>query len=593
MTYSFLGFTLDEARRELRRGEEEIPLQPLVFDLLQYLIRHRDRVVGKQELLGALWPDAIVAEGSLTRAISLARTALSEGGEDRAIRTFARQGYRFVAEVEDAAAGPPAPVDVSDPEVPSGPLSDAIAACGRNAWEDSLDLFEQADAIESLAPPHLERWAFAARCAGKGGRARGPLERAVAGFSMASQRVAAARAALMLALIQLERQEMAVARGWLRRAERLLEAAEECAEHGHLAWVQSKFASEEGDHAGALRLAELTYELGRRRGDSDLEALGLLQRGAALLALGRVREGAALQDEAAAVVLSARVTPLAGGTVFCGVLFGCRNGADWQRAAQWSRQFHGWCERQRLGNFSGPCRLHRAEVLGVQGELTQAESEAEAAAGFLSDSAPWAVGEAMRVLGDLRLSRGDLEGAESAYRRCHELGWTAQPGFALLRLRQGKVEAAYRELERTIEDPGWANRQRRGLLLASFARVAVAAGRPERAHAALEELDANPELCRTPALKAEVGRARAEVAFAEGEPEGGISLLRQVLGLWREIDAPAQLAGTRLRLAEALASNGERDEAELELSAAEALYRRIGAGPMVEQCRQAAAALRA
>jgi pimeloyl-ACP methyl ester carboxylesterase len=72
--------------------------------VLAYLIRHRDRVVGKDELLRALWPDAVVTDASLQRAVSLARRALLP--PDRGLlRTFARRGYRFVGEVEDEAPG--------------------------------------------------------------------------------------------------------------------------------------------------------------------------------------------------------------------------------------------------------------------------------------------------------------------------------------------------------------------------------------------------------------------------------------------------------------------------------------------------------
>ena len=87
--YRFGPFELNVGARELRRGPDEIPVQPQVFALLNYLIEHRDRVVGKAELLERLWPDAVVLEASLQRSVSQARAAL--GDEDHAfIRTFSR-----------------------------------------------------------------------------------------------------------------------------------------------------------------------------------------------------------------------------------------------------------------------------------------------------------------------------------------------------------------------------------------------------------------------------------------------------------------------------------------------------------------------
>jgi pimeloyl-ACP methyl ester carboxylesterase/DNA-binding winged helix-turn-helix (wHTH) protein len=100
--YRFGPFELDVGARELRRGPDEIPVQPQVFALLSYLIERRDRVVGKDELLERLWPDAVVLEASLQRSVSQARAAL--GDEDHAfIRTFSRHGYRFVGAVEEVA----------------------------------------------------------------------------------------------------------------------------------------------------------------------------------------------------------------------------------------------------------------------------------------------------------------------------------------------------------------------------------------------------------------------------------------------------------------------------------------------------------
>jgi pimeloyl-ACP methyl ester carboxylesterase len=98
MTFVFDDFELDPARRELRLSGELQPLQPQVFDLLLYLVENRERVVPKRELLDALWPDTIVTEGSIQRAVSLARSALGERGA-ALIQTFPRQGYRFVGEI--------------------------------------------------------------------------------------------------------------------------------------------------------------------------------------------------------------------------------------------------------------------------------------------------------------------------------------------------------------------------------------------------------------------------------------------------------------------------------------------------------------
>lgn len=98
MIFRFDDFELDTARRELRRAGRPRALQPRVFATLEYLIRHRDRVVSKAELLERLWPDVIVTDASVQRAISLARDAIDDDGAR--LRTVPKQGYRFVAPVQ-------------------------------------------------------------------------------------------------------------------------------------------------------------------------------------------------------------------------------------------------------------------------------------------------------------------------------------------------------------------------------------------------------------------------------------------------------------------------------------------------------------
>jgi pimeloyl-ACP methyl ester carboxylesterase/DNA-binding winged helix-turn-helix (wHTH) protein len=106
MRCRFGNAELDLARRELRVDGVSRPLQPRVLDVLGYLVRHRERVVPKEELLRELWPDAVVTDASLQRAVSLARRALGPSGS-ALLRTHARRGYRFAGAVEELERGAP------------------------------------------------------------------------------------------------------------------------------------------------------------------------------------------------------------------------------------------------------------------------------------------------------------------------------------------------------------------------------------------------------------------------------------------------------------------------------------------------------
>ena len=102
MLYSFEDFSLDTARRELRRGGALIAIQPQVFDLLEYAIRNRQRVVSKDDLLAAVWNGRIVSESTLSTRINAARSAIGDSGEEqRLLRTAHGKGIRFVGAVRE------------------------------------------------------------------------------------------------------------------------------------------------------------------------------------------------------------------------------------------------------------------------------------------------------------------------------------------------------------------------------------------------------------------------------------------------------------------------------------------------------------
>lgn len=126
MLYLFEDFALDSDRRELHGPTGLIRLEPQVFDLLLYLIRNRDRVVTKDDLIAAVWAGRIVSESALTTRINAARTAVRDSGEvQRLIKTFTRKGIRFVGAVREEQPAPStsAPVEQlsSAPTLPDRP----------------------------------------------------------------------------------------------------------------------------------------------------------------------------------------------------------------------------------------------------------------------------------------------------------------------------------------------------------------------------------------------------------------------------------------------------------------------------------------
>jgi DNA-binding winged helix-turn-helix (wHTH) protein len=135
-TYQFGHFHLNVATRQLFRDAEPIPLTAKAFDTLVVLVTHHGHVVTKDELMKAVWHDAIVSDDSLTQNIRAIRRALGDdAGEPVYITTIARRGYRFIQPVQEVAAGEPEPAPLPRSErVAPAPLSRAVPPQARPRW---------------------------------------------------------------------------------------------------------------------------------------------------------------------------------------------------------------------------------------------------------------------------------------------------------------------------------------------------------------------------------------------------------------------------------------------------------------------------
>lgn len=161
MPYLFENFALDGDRRELRRGNDLISVEPQVFDLLQYLIRNRERVVSKDDLVDAVWQGRIVSDATLASRISAARNALQDSGEEqRLIRTILRRGLRFVGTVREEAEAT-APVEKPKPAlgIPARP-SIAVLPFVNLSGDPEQDYFADGMVEDIITGLSRIRWLF-------------------------------------------------------------------------------------------------------------------------------------------------------------------------------------------------------------------------------------------------------------------------------------------------------------------------------------------------------------------------------------------------------------------------------------------------
>jgi DNA-binding winged helix-turn-helix (wHTH) protein len=577
----FGPFELDEPRRALRLQGRELSLQPRIFDLLIYLINSRTRVVSKDELLDAVWGGVTVTDNSLQRAVSTLRTILREGGMESAVRNFPRNGYRFCVELDERAPSPrnESKLEILKPDASS--LSAAGKAVTEQRWQDAVTQYEKADADRLLAGDDLDRWSLALQCVGKPSDAIPLLVRAVAEHTKAGSPDLAATSGVTLSAIHAERGEIAVAKGWLARAHDLAADAPDCRAIGLILWMESRIAASEAHPHEALSKADAAYKFGRNHGYIEIESLGLMYRGFFQLCLGDTDNGLADQDHAAALALSQNIDPLTGGTLYCNILWACRTFGDWARASQWTLGYQQFCSVGKM-EFSGSCQLHRAEVLGIQGTLADAIAHISESLSKLTGEAPWAVGDAYRVLGDIRSAMGDDIEALEAYERSYALGWDPQPGHAMLLLERGESEAAYLGLERSLLGENWWTLQRQGILLGHLAVVAARSGKHDRACAIIEDLTGQAHRWPMASIRALTNEASAYLVY-EANPKKALDYFHLARQLWTSVDSHINATRLRLRLAELQLRLGDKTGAVHEIRAAIASAKEHGAKKLLRQ----------
>lgn len=467
------------------------------------------------------------------------------------------------------------------------PLTRGRSAYDRLAWRDAYECLAAADGLDPLAAADLDRLGKAAYLVGRAEAGDDALERAYRAFLDADDVPAAARCAFWLGFVLHQRREHARGGGWLARAQHLLdEASIDCVERGLLRLPEALRLLDIGDGEAAYQTCLEMAALADRFGDADLGAFATLGRGQALIVQGRVAEGMAMLDEAMLAVTTGEVSAIPAGIVYCAVILACRDVFDVRRVQEWTVALSRWCAAQQdLRPYRGQCMVHRSEIMQLRGEWADAMDEARQACAHVSPPpVDPAVGMALYQQAELLRLRGDFSRAEARYREASGFGHPVQPGLALLRLAQGRVEDAGAAIGLTVaETRGPVERSK---VLAAYIEIKLVAGEVEDAGEALRELEVIAEQFDSPYLRALVGQARGSVLLAGGDAAGASATLRRAWTAWHELDAPYEAARVRLLIAQACAEVGDRDTAGMELDAARRVFEQLGAVPALERTRE-------
>jgi ATP/maltotriose-dependent transcriptional regulator MalT len=461
-------------------------------------------------------------------------------------------------------------------------LARARASFAERAWERAFTeywtLARGAEQPCHLELEDLEQAAVAAALSGRDREFLETLERLYTAALAASETRRAARAALWSLMRLTALGETGRASGWVSRLKRLAEhAGPESVEHCYLHIPLAFSALFRAELAEAERVARAGMLLADRLADADAQAFTRSLVGRALLRQDRTSEGLALLDECMLSVTAGTVSPILTALVYCTVIASCHEVYALDRARQWTDALAAWCDAQpELVAFRGTCMVHRAEIARLGGDWSRAAEQAErASAGVPGHQNPDAVGEAHYELAELHRLRGELAAAERAYAEAARHGREPHPGIALLRLAQGRTDAAVRGLKRALVEA--TRPPARARLLPAAVEVLLGAGAAGEALAACRELEAIAAALGTEALVALAAHARAALLLHAEDAQAALGPLRRAFFVWQTMGAPYAAAKVRVDLARACEALGDGEGAALERAAARATFSELGA----------------
>ena len=450
----------------------------------------------------------------------------------------------------------------------------------QSEWAEAYELLARAEETEALAADDLELLAISAYMLGREDEWMRLLEDAYRRHVDDGKVLKAVRCAFWIGTNLALRGELGPATGWLARAQRMLERERrECVEQGYMLLPVVFQHEAAGDHEGAAATAAAAAEIGERFGDADLFALAVHAQGEIFLRDGRVGEGLSLLDEAMVAVTAGELSPIVTGIVYCGVILACESVYELRRAQEWTAALTRWCaEQPDLLAFTGRCLVHRAQLMRLHGAWADALEEARRAGERFAEAMNQAAAaRACYLEGELHRLGGDFPAAEEAYREASRLGLEPQPGFALLRLTQGKADAAAAAIRRALT--GATERLARASLLPACVEILLAVDDLEGARDACTELEEDAHAYDSAMLRAMAAQARGAVELAAGDADRALVSLRQAGQMWHELEVPYEAAQTRVLIGLACRALGDEDAFALELDAAHASFEDLGAAP--------------
>jgi ATP/maltotriose-dependent transcriptional regulator MalT len=449
----------------------------------------------------------------------------------------------------------------------------------RDLLEDALNEKESAEAYEELA------WAY--WWLNEGESVFKLRTKAYNLYLKDNNNLGAARVSSWLGLDYIEfKGEFAVASGWFKRAENLIEGLPDSPELAMIKLLKARWSFQvEKNSDLAFRLIDESMKISKSLQNVDGEMVAEALKGFILVVEGNVSAGMPLLDDATLLAVTSEKGDIKFTTITCCYLIdACERIRDYERASQWCSNVKELCKRWNYRAMFANCRMKYAGVLMWQGNWKEAEEELLSASSELMKLRPVQVNACTVRLADLKRKQGKWSEAEALLNQVesHPL---VQLYSAYLCYDRGNFETALNLAERYLRRFTPGEKAERTAVVELLIRIYTKLQKFERAGQMLNELRETAKAINTLPLKAALLGAEGILSLAKSNYEEARKDLEDAVDIYDSIASPFESARCRLALSESLINLNQIAQAEAELNTAELTFEQLGAEKDVERTR--------
>ncbi len=461
-----------------------------------------------------------------------------------------------------------------------------LKALSTGEWEKAKDCFEEALKIDT-SPIVLEELAWANWWLNDAQSVFEYRAKAYNLFLEEDDKLGAARNACWIGVDYIEfKGEFAIASGWFKRAESLLEGLPESWEHGMMKILKARWAFMADKNSDlALKLLDESLVFGKSQNYFDIEMVAEALKGFILVVEGKISEGMPLLDEATLLATTSEKMDLNFTTITCCFLIdACERIRDYERASQWCNNVKEICKKWRFKAMFANCKMKYAGVLILQGKWTEAEEELLSAISELKEFRPAQINACTVRLADLKRRQGKWNEAEKLLNEAesHPL----KPLFhSALHFDKGDYKIALDLAEKYLRRILVKEKAERTVGIELLLRIYLKLGKLEEAQDLLNELKDISESIYTLPLKAAFLSASGIYKFAIKEYETARQNLEDAIDIFDKIKLPFESSRNKIELSEVLIKLDRSAQAEGELNLAITKFKELGAEKDYEKAK--------